>query len=447
MLFCKVSGEFVSPPQVSSKTIRTKLGYFRSAVLKRCGRPPRLSLEEVVETYTGRKRTNYQNALESLSIDPVKRKDARSKAFVKVEKGVLGKAPRPIQPRDPRYNLVVAQYIKPVEHAIYRGIARVYGDGPTVMKGYNVAQIGNIVRGKWESFHEPCAVGIDAVKFDMHVSKEMLEYEHGFYTNLFHDRELKRLLKWQIYNRGVGYCSNGKLRYQVTGRRFSGDMNTALGNCIIMCALVHAYSRDRGVKTKLINNGDDCVVFMEKRDLEKFMLGFTPWFLEFGFRMTVEEPVFEIEKIEFCQMHPVWTPLGYVMVRNLEKSLAKDTMALVAVNNEKSARTWLKAIGQCGASIAPGIPIFQEFYQLLDRQASRKSNIMKSAVMQSGFLMLSKGLEVRTRVVDPGTRVSFMTAFGLTPDEQRAYEEKLRNFEICYDVLPPDTTIPIHFTI
>ena len=447
MFFCKVKGEFVSPPQVSSKTIASTLNYFRSAVLKRCGRPPRLTLEEVVETYTGRKRTTYQNALNSLAVDPVKRKDARSKAFVKVEKGVLGKAPRPIQPRDPRYNLVVAKYIKPLEPAIFKAIARVFGDGPTVMKGYNVRQIGGIIRGKWESFRKPCGIGIDAVKFDMHVCLEMLEYEHGFYTNVYSQAELKKLLKWQIHNRGIGYCSNGKLRYQVKGRRFSGDMNTSLGNCIIMCALVHAYSKHKGIHTKLINNGDDCVVFMESGDADAFMVGFTAWFMQFGFRMTVEKPVYEIEHIEFCQMHPIWTPSGYVMVRNVDKSLAKDSMALVSVNNEKSARTWLKAIGQCGASAAPGIPILQEFYQLFDRQSNRTSKIMNSAQMLGGFFMLSRGMEQCTRVIDPGTRVSFMTAFGYTPDEQRAYEDKLRKFEICYDVLPPDTTIPNHFTI
>jgi hypothetical protein len=315
------------------------------------------------------------------------------------------------------------------------------------MKGYNVLEIGSIINGKWESFSKPVAVGIDAVKFDMHVSKEMLEFEHSVYNSVFKSRELSTILKWQIYNSGVGYCKNGKLRYRVTGRRFSGDMNTALGNCLIMCALVHAYGKERGIPLKLINNGDDCVVFMESRELAKFMHGFEEWFLEFGFRMTVETPVYELEHIEFCQMHPVRTDSGVVMVRNLYKSLAKDTMALVSVENEKSARTWLKAIGQCGASLTSGIPVVQEFYHLLDRQSSKVSNIMQSAQMQSGFSMLSRRMEGGYAPIADTTRVSFMTAFGLTPDEQREYEALFKAFVIDYNVLPPDSTLPIDFKI
>jgi hypothetical protein len=447
MYYCKVGGVFVSPPQVDGTFVESKLAYFRKLVLSKSGRPPRLSLQEVVETYTGRKRTLYENALESLYNKDLCRKDGRCKAFVKVEKGVLGKAPRVIQPREPRYNLNVGRYIKPLEHRIYRGIAKVYGDGPTVMKGYNVLEIGRIIAGKWNSFHSPVAVGIDAVKFDMHVSKEMLEYEHKFYTSVFRDKILRKLLRWQIFNRGVGYCKDGKLRYQVTGRRFSGDMNTALGNCIIMCSLVHAYSKDRGVLTKLVNNGDDCVVFMEKRDLHQFMGGFTEWFLNYGFRMTVEEPAYELEKLEFCQMRPVWTPRGYTMVRNVKRSLAKDTMALVPVRNETGARTWLRAIGMCGASLATGIPVIQEFYCLLTRQSDRDTNIMRSANMQTGFQMLSRRMEGGYEEIHPKTRLSFMTAFGLTPDEQRAYEELFHNYTIDYTLLPSDSTIPINFEI
>ena len=447
MFYCKVGGEFVPPPRIVPHHIERELRAFRKLVIKHCGRPPRLSLTEVVETYTGRKRTMYENSLESLYRKPICRKDARSKAFVKVEKGVLGKAPRVIQPRDPRYNLYVGKYIKPLEHRIYRGIAKVYGDGPTVMKGYNVIEIGGIIKGKWQSFDKPVGLGIDATKFDMHVCKEMLEYEHRYYTDVFSDKELRKFLRWQIFNEGVGYCKDGKLRYKVIGRRFSGDMNTALGNCIIMCALVHRYAEVRGVKVKLVNNGDDCVVFMEAGDLPTFMSGFSEWFLGFGFRMTIEEPVYELEKVEFCQMHPVWTPYGYTMVRNIKKALAKDTMALVSVENERAARTWLRAIGQCGASLAVGVPIIQEFYAFLSSQSRKDSKIMRSATMQSGFQMLSRGMAGGYRDIHPGTRVSFMTAFGITPDEQRAYEGLFREYSIDYDLKPVDTTIPINFEI
>ena len=70
-------------------------------------------------------------------------------------------------------------------------------------------------------------------KFDMHVSPAALAWEHSIYTSIFpRDKFLKKLLRWQMNNRGAGYCGDGSLKYSVTGKRFSGDMNTGLGNCL-----------------------------------------------------------------------------------------------------------------------------------------------------------------------------------------------------------------------
>jgi hypothetical protein len=50
----------------------------------------------------------------------------------------------------------------------------------------------------------------------------------------------------------------------------------------------------------LANNGDDCVIIIEKRHLKK-LDDLPSWFLTMGFRMEVEKPVYEFEQIEFCQ--------------------------------------------------------------------------------------------------------------------------------------------------
>lgn len=437
MYFCKVKGRFESPPNVLRETT-IRLNRFRNKVLRNCGSPSVLTLEQVVDTYTGRKRTIYQNALETLYKRPLSRRDSYSIAFVKVEKGKPGKAPRVIQPRDPRYNLYVGKYIKACEKRIYRAIAKTYGDGPTVMKGYNVDDIGRIIHGKWKSFRNPVALGLDAVKFDMHVSAAALSYEHGFYHIIFNNYpELKTLLKWQINNRGYAYAEDGKLRYKVKGRRFSGDMNTALGNCIIMCALVHTYSYERGIHVKLVNNGDDCVVFLESDDLLTFSQSLEEWFYEFGFRMTVETPVREIERIEFCQMHPVWVGNNYRMVRNVKTALAKDTMTVLPITNSNSAKAWFKAIGECGLSLTSGIPVMQAFYAMYDRQTPKRSKLLSATAMQTGMQLLSKGMVANYQEPTPESRVSFWTAFGLTPDEQRAYEELFDNYVINSNTIEP----------
>jgi len=286
--------------------------------------------------------------------------------------------------------------------------------------------VARIIRGKWQSFNNPVAVGLDATKFDMHVSEGMLRWEHSVYERIYSGvggelSELRKLLKWQRHNKGRGRCEDGSLTYSVKGKRASGDMNTALGNCIIMCALVHAYARDREVPVKLVNNGDDCVVFMEAEHLAQFSVDLDKWFLEMGFRMTVEPPVYELERIEFCQMHPIVTGAGWNMVRNIGTALVKDTMCTMPLD-AKSARKWMYAVGECGLALTTGVPIMQAFYQAYMRNGNPNSNIGNAVAMASGLRMMRRELASKVTPVSDEARLSVFVAWGITPEEQIALE-------------------------
>jgi len=322
-----------------------------------------------------------------------------------------------------------------MEHRIYKGIARVWGDGPTVMKGYNVEGVARIIKGKWDSFADPVGIGLDATKFDMHVSAAMLEWEHSVYQDLFPgDRRLRKLLRWQVDNVGRGYAEDGKLKYKVRGKRFSGDMNTALGNCLIMCAMVHAYAKVRGVECKLVNNGDDCVVFMERKEEEKFRKDLSVWFLRLGFRMTVEATVDVLERVEFCQMRPVFNGETYVMVRNAHVALQKDSMSTIGLDHYKTLECWLTAVGNGGVAICAGVPVMQEFYQCYVRSGKgRVSRIGDDTSMQTGLALMSIGMEGTYREVTAGARLSAFLAWGITPDEQIALEREFGATTIEYN--------------
>lgn len=434
MYYCQDGPDFVGVPAVDPTVVDRLLSPFGDAVVREHGFSTPVSLEEFVEMYKGPKKMLYQRAVESLGSAPVERADAKSKSFVKVEKGNPAKAPRVIQPRDPRYNAALGRYIKPIEHTLYQAIARVYGDGPTVMKGYNLEQVATIIRGKWESFEDPVAVGLDAKRFDMHVTAEVLEgFEHRIYRTIFGwaDRGLARLLEWQVDNRGVGYAPDGSLKYEVRGKRFSGDMNTALGNCLIMCAMVWAYSRERGVPTKLVNNGDDCVVFMERKDLARFSADLDKWFLELGFRMTVEPPAYSLEEVEFCQMHPVACSGGWRMVRNPRTSLEKDSLCTRPIPDHKTLKGWFTAVGDGGVAVASGVPILQAFYAMYVRWGEgQQSHILSNEV--TGMSFLSRGLAKEAAEITEGARYSFFCAFGITPDTQIAVEEYFNTLEFTY---------------
>jgi len=375
----------------------------------------------------------YERAVKSLEERPLTTDDfGVKKAFVKAEKinftAKPDPAPRVIQPRDPRYNVEVGVYLRPLEHSIYHAIAEVYG-GPTVMKGYSAEGVAQQMRGMWDSFRDPVAIGLDASRFDQHVRPEMLEWEHSVYTGCFDKAtaaRLRWLLRGQIRNKCYLQATDGRAKYRVDGSRMSGDMNTALGNCLIMCALVWTLSQERHTNVRLANNGDDCVVFLERADLERFRRGLGDWFLRYGFKMKVEAPVSVFEQIEFCQAHPVWDGASWVMVRDPRTTLSKDACCVVKDYGwGPAAQKWLHAVGECGTAMTGGIPVVQEQYQAYLRHGQVCKTPI-AVVAETGMAMLSRGCARVYREPTEAARVSFYLAFGVMPSQQVAYEQRLQ---------------------
>lgn len=261
----------------------------------------------------------------------------------------------------------------------------------------------------------------------MHVSVEALLYEHSFYTALFPgDKQLKWLLRQQLHNRGTAFLVDGRVKFSMEGTRSSGDLNTSLGNCLLMCSMIWAYAQSKHVCVELANNGDDCVVFMERSDLEQFSCGLDLWFRERGFAMTVEEAVDEFEEIEFCQTHPVQLSTGWRMVRNVDACLRKDPMCLVPIANDKALRKWCDAVGDCGQCLTAGVPVLSSFYGVFKKHGLPSGKFKETVFKNRSQLQLAAG--VKQAVIDSSARVSFYYAFGILPGEQielEAYYERM----------------------
>jgi hypothetical protein len=441
MYYCKIGDKFVEPPQLTLGEVNAKLSVVKQRFTKCLFEADRVRTQEFVELYNGPLRKRYEDAAERIWLNPqFDERCAWSNTFVKVEKVNLSKAPRVIQPREPVYNLRLGRFLKAIEHRVYKKLGKLFGDGPTVMKGYTTNQVANIIKGKWESFSNPVGVGLDATKFDMHVSKGMLQFEHSFYHHIFrnskHYGALRELLRLQLDNHGVALCPDGTITYDVSGRRLSGDMNTALGNCIIMCCMIWQYAYDKQVSVKLVNNGDDCVVFMEKEDLSRFSDGLHEWFLECGFRMTQELPVSTLEHVEFCQMRPVMVANGkYNMCRDPSKVFTKDTMA-INCQNVTEVKAWMGSVGVGGSAMYADMPILGAFYRhyMLNGTVSGKAYKKYASVRGNWLYHWKSEIPVGTQVLQE-TRVSFWEAFGITPDRQIAMEQELSKHVLDWNVI------------
>lgn len=427
VFFVEQSGGLATPPSPKAGVF-SRLNSFRASLLRNIPRVHPMAAEQFVEHYDGRRRTIYQRAYDTLQSMSVQVKDSYLSTFVKAEKinftAKPDPAPRVIQPRHPRYNLCVGRYILAIEKLVYKGIASVWG-GPTVMKGYNALETARVMRDMWEEFRDPVGIGLDASRFDQHVSADALRWEHSVYARCFPatDRaELLRLLSWQIHNKGFGRASDGSIKYRVEGCRMSGDMNTALGNCLLMCAMVHQFCHERGIRARLANNGDDCMLIMERSDAVRVASLIPGFFLEYGFTMKVEPMVDVFEQLEFCQTRPVWNGVAWVMCRDPRVCVAKDMVTTVDLQHPKHAKSHLSSVGQCGLALSGGLPVLQEFYRALIREGGQVTCKDHPANVGSGFQRLALGMEIQERVVSSRSRYSFWLAFGITPDEQIATE-------------------------
>lgn len=411
-------GGHLVPPYKPVAGMFDKLREFRSRVLGAMDSCRPYTIEEFISTYKGAKQRAVRRAAESLVSRPLTKSDAMVNIFVKVEKLVKklkDLVPRIISPRDPRYNCIVGPYIKAAEKPIFQAIAKVWG-GPTVMKGYDAFEAARHMRDMWESFTTPVAIGLDASRFDQHVSVRALQYEHSFYNSIYQDSELARALTYQLHNVGIGYTRDGKIKFSVDGRRMSGDMNTSLGNCLLMCAMVWQLCRELNIPARLANNGDDCVVFMDIRHAERFNNHVRGYFLRFGFDMKVEPAVTEFERVEFCQTHPVYDGDRWRLCR-APTCICKDLCHIRP--GSINYLEWVAAVGTAGAALYGDMPILGAFYNTL--AAPSRFNINEGALVH-----WATDNPVSPREPSMKARVSFYVAFGIPPWTQEYIEQHIR---------------------
>lgn len=426
-----------SPPLPTPKSFfRKELREFRGNVVRACKVPPRWSWRQFVTSYHGRKLTLYENALDRLLREGPLKKDSVLSCFIKMEKVDLSSkpdaVPRIISPRSPKYNIQLGRYIKPAEGVLYRAVNEVLGY-TAIAKGMNCVESAACLHANWLHFSNPRCIPLDVTRFDQHVSFEALKYEHSFYLALFnHDPELKKLLGCQLKNTYYARANDGVVKYTTRGKRSSGDMNTALGNVLLMVSMTQSYCAKKRLDVRLFDNGDDCCVILNHKDVDKFNIGLTDYFRGLGFTLKVEAPVATFEKIDFCQASPVWDGSRYRMVRNARTAFHKDVMSIHPRNSVRDMQGWMGASGEGGLALTSGIPCYQAFYNIFIRSSRGLRAKTTEWELQEGKYSMGRGLCAKYVEPSPRSRYSFWLAFGITPDQQL-------NMEHYFNSIPPST--------
>lgn len=396
---------------------------------------------ETALSYTGALRRRYIEAERSLRVEgPITRSDRLLSAFLKAEKFGYGKfgKPRMIFPRSPRYNLALASYLKPFEHWLwgYLTSKRLFNGSNTrvVAKGLNMTSRAGLVVRKFKSFSDCVVFEVDGSAFEAHVDVWQLEAEHLVYLAAHDgDLDLLRLLRGQLVNEGV---TPGGVKFSRAGGRASGDFNTGMGNTLIMTAVVVAVLRHLKVPFDLLVDGDNALVFLERRDQARVCGGFHELALSFsGHEMVLERPVDCIEHVRFGQCAPVEVDHGrWSMVRDWTKVVSQMTSNHAHLNQKNFVRPYLLGVAQCEVILNAGVPVIQAFAESIRAQTESEKAVDASFYRDYAMLGVEVESRGRARFREPTicARMSFYRAFGVTPERQFELERAL--FDSALDV-------------
>jgi hypothetical protein len=376
-------------------------------------------------------RRRYLDAERSLRFDSFSRRDAVLRSFLKAEKTTAAKdaKPRMIFPRSPRYNLVLASWLKPFESWLWGRLTarRVFGGTNTrvVAKGLSQRQRANLIKRKFDQFKECTVFEVDGKAFEAHVTTGQVAAEHSVYLAAFAGcADLQRVLSYQRF---TGTTSHG-LRFSRPGGRASGDYNTGMGNSLLMLAAVVSVLKGTGCKFDILVDGDNALVFCSRGDLAELLRDFNANVLRgSGHEMTLEKPVSVLEHVRFGRSAPVFLGhgLGWTMVREPWAVLSGAGASHRWLREPLFAKRWLSGVFRCELWLARGIPVLQAYaVSVLSCVGFFTKRLPDQSL--SDYYHVGARQALLTDVIAPtgDCRRSFELAFGLSPEEQLLWEKQ-----------------------
>jgi len=416
-----------------------QLSKARKLICKFLPKVSQLPLDAITSRYSGRKKDRYTKAYHELISEGLTRRDAQCTLMVKGEKlDPLSKSqpdPRAIQFRRPKYCVAIAQFLHACEHLIYN----MRGDGVRlprsrlIGKGLNARERGKLFYKKWQSFKAPVVIGLDASRFDKHVNVPLLREEHAVYQYMLDNPEFRKLLSWQERNT---VSSRDGVKYVVAGKRMSGDMNTALGNCLLMIIMCVAAAKAVQLDSyDLLDDGDDILLFAETKDLELIKAEFPRLFLTYGMTLKIECVSREPEQVLWCQSRPILIDSKYVFVRDPKKVMS-NALTGTKYFHEQDRRPLVNTIGMAELVINLGVPILQEFALALIRNAGSEKILNFDPTDDLWYrlhrelreLGLKHLIKVNPRPITDDARLSFAKAYKIEPHVQIYLEDRLRSW-------------------
>jgi len=376
---------------------------------------------------------------------PIKPHAGVISGFLKLEKAMLTAsgdvpAPRVISPRDDETAVMMRSLLHHLEKSIIGAIPALFGYQP-VTKGESAEKVAKRFFNLSCRFNRPAYRSMDMSKFDSHVSQAALHKEHSVYLGIYEGTEhwtlLRALLAKQLVTVAYFRTSSGVLKFRKDGGRGSGDINTGLGNVLINCLLIYVYATLNSIPLgsfSLVNNGDDSVLVTEHEDCR--WDGYAAFCLEHGFKVNVEDPVYYVEAVRYCQSFCMAdaTPLS---VRDPARVAAKDTVTTRPMRTCRDLESMSKSISLGGTATAGGVPVLAALYDMIGRGIQSK---VKPSAMYHEYGWADRVASVAHRrgmPVSDLARASFALATGIGVQLQLELERDYASRTLHRDVAAP----------
>lgn len=329
------------------------------------------------------------------------------------------KAPRAIQYRNTTFALEQGRFTKPIEKWFYH----ILDDVDTLIVGksdpFTIAQH---LHAKSAKYKNPCFLMLDASKFDSCVDIKWLKLTLGFYKRLYPKR-YHRTLDW-LWTKtyiNVGKTRHG-LRYKTWGTRMSGDMDTGLGNSIIMYLMLKSYLKQIDVRGSIMVNGDDSLVVIEQSDVGKAKD--ISCFKRFGFNMKFDIS-YSIHQAEFCQSRLFYSDCGPMMALNPQRAI--DRAGWTTMKYSKSnARAYINTIGRCNRAAHWGQPILYKLAIKMIEEASTNKEVWLRPYWEEYKQMLGRWWRMGEPAISLESRLSFAEAWNIEVPTQLDLEKRLK---------------------
>jgi hypothetical protein len=199
----------------------------------------------------------------------------------------------------------------------------------------------------------------------------------------------------------------------------SGDMDTALGNCVLMLGMALSILRGIG-KFDFVCDGDDGIVIIESDLATLAQAKLLRGYKDFGHILKIEK--FEmLQQVEFCKSYPLRIQGRWRMVRKPDKIFAG--LASSSTHHlDGPTMSVLRLASYCEMTLNAGVPVIYPLVERFNRALGegRTANARALVALTNRFRLerTAKSCDITEEA-----RLDFSLATGIPPEEQRKLEE------------------------